>query len=336
MTRLSVLNLVPVRQGQSNADAIASMVRLAQATEELGYDRYWIAEHHNTPNLLSSATQVLVGHVLERTQRMRVGSGGVMLPNHSPLVVAEQYGTLATIFPGRVDLGLGRAPGTDQRTAEVLRRQKADLAEHFPDDVRALQRYFGPLHGQGMVTAPLCAELEVPLYILGSSTESAYLAAELGLPYAFAAHFAPRMLEQALDIYRHYFRPSKVLAKPYVIVCLNVIGATSDEEANHLVTSQQQLFLSVVRNSRQPLMPPVDSMDGIWSAGEAAMAGQMLACSLIGGPESLTEQTQVLQDRLQADELMAVSYIFDEEKQLASYRLFAEVVARIDNEARAG
>lgn len=326
MPELSVLNLVPVRQGQTPAQAVESMVRLAQDAERMGYLRYWIAEHHNAASLVSSATQVLIGHTLAHTERIRVGSGGVMLPNHSPLMVAEQYGTLDTLYPGRVDLGLGRAPGTDQLTAAALRRNGHDAAFHFPDEVRQLQRYFGPEDAQGFVRAFPGVGREVPLYILGSSTESAYLAAELGLPYAFAAHFAPRMLEAALAIYRREFRPSAVLKQPYVIVALNVIAAGSDEEAEWLATSQQQFFLNVVRNSRRPLPPPVESMDGIWTESEAAMAQQMLACSLIGGPQRLAEQYAALEQRLQADEWMAVSYIYDEHKQTDSYRRFYQTV----------
>ncbi|WP_274584732.1 LLM class flavin-dependent oxidoreductase [Neisseria leonii] len=325
MPELSVLNLAPLRQGQTAAQAIDSMIRLAQEAEQIGYLRYWIAEHHNTAALVSSATQVLIGHTLAHTRRIRVGSGGVMLPNHSPLLVAEQYGTLDTIYPGRVDLGLGRAPGTDQLTAAALRRHSGDVVWTFPDDVRQLQRYFAAEDAQGFVRAFPGTGRNVPLYILGSGTESAYLAAELGLPYAFAAHFAPRMLETALAIYRREFRPSAVLSRPYVIVALNVIAADSDEEAAFLATSQQQFFLNVVRSSSRPLLPPVKSMDGLWTESEAAAAQQMLACSLVGGPETLARQYGILNETLRPDEWMAVSYIFDEQKQSASYRRFFEL-----------
>ena len=326
-TAVSMLNLVPVRAGQSNAEAIQSMIALAREAEKLDYVRYWIAEHHNTRSLVSSATQLLIGHTLAHTDKIRVGSGGVMLPNHSPLMVAEQYGTLATIYPDRVDLGLGRAPGTDQMTAAALRRSERDVALNFPSDVRALQRYFGPADAQGYVRAFPGVGLEVPLYILGSSTESAYLAAELGLPYVFAAHFAPRMLEMALDIYRREFKPSAVLDKPEVIVCLNVIAADSDEEAAYLSTTQQQFFLNVVRNTRQPLQPPVETMQGVWTEAEETMARQMLSCSLVGGKESVAAQFEALQTRLRADEIMAVSYIYDEAKQYHSYRLLKEIAS---------
>ncbi len=327
MTTVSMLNLVPVRAGQTNAEAIQSMITLAQQAEALGYARYWIAEHHNTQSLVSSATQLLIGHTLAHTDTIRVGSGGVMLPNHSPLLVAEQYGTLATIYPERVDLGLGRAPGTDQMTAAALRRNERDVSLNFPADVRALQRYFGPADAQGYVKAFPGVGLDVPLYILGSSTESACLAAELGLPYVFAAHFAPRMLEMALEIYRREFKPSAVLDKPEVIVCLNVIAADSDEEAEYLATTQQQFFLNVVRNTRQPLQPPVETMQGVWTEAEEAMARQMLSCSLVGGKASVAAQLEEWQTRLRADEIMAVSYIYDESKQYHSYRLFKEIAS---------
>lgn len=326
MTTVSALNLVPVRQGQTQAQAIQSMVGLAQEVERLGYVRYWIAEHHNMPTLVSSATQLLIGHALANTSTIRVGSGGVMLPNHSPLMVAEQYGTLATLHPGRVDLGLGRAPGTDMRTAAALRRGPRDTAETFPEDVRELQRYFGDMDVQGPVKAFPGLGLKVPLYILGSSTESAWLAASLGLPYVFAAHFAPRMLEMAVDIYRKEFRPSEVLKEPHFTVCLNVIAADTDEEARFLQTSQQQFFLNVVRHAGNPLLPPVPSMDGIWTEDEAAAAAQMMACSLVGSAASVQQQYQQLQERLHADEIMVVSYIFDEQKQYQSYRIFRDLI----------
>lgn len=326
MIKLSVLNLVPVREGQSQADAIAAMVRLAQETERLGYKRYWIAEHHNTANLVSSATQILIGHTLAHTKKIRVGSGGVMMPNHSPLLVAEQYGTLATLYPSRVDLGLGRAPGTDPQTAAALRRNERDVSLKFPEDVRELQRYFADLSQQEYVKAYPGLGLELPLYILGSSTESAFLAAELGLPYVFASHFAPRMMEMAIDIYRKQFKPSKVLNKPYVIVCLNVIAADSNEQAKQLETTQQQFFLNVVTGRQQLLQPPVADMDKIWTPSEKLMVERMLDCSLVGDIGKIREDFHRLQAKVNADELMVVSYIFDEEKQFESYRLFKQMI----------
>lgn len=327
MIPVSVLNLVPIRAGQTPAEAIQSMIDLAQEVERIGYQRYWIAEHHNAASLVSSATQVLISHVLTHTKTIRVGSGGVMLPNHSPLLVAEQYGTLATIYPNRVDLGLGRAPGTDQHTALALRRNMRDVSFDFPQDVQTLQRYLGPADKQGYVRAFPGVGLEIPLYILGSSTDSAYLAAQLGLPYVFAAHFAPRMLESALEIYRREFQPSKVLAQPYVIVCLNVIAADTDEEAQLLATTQQQFFLNIVRNTHQPLQAPQKDMAQVWQPGEQAAVAAMLDCSLIGGKASVASQLEALQNRLHADELMVVSYIYDEAKQYHSYRLLHEIAA---------
>lgn len=330
MPTLSVLNLVPVRQGQSNAEAMQAMVRLAQAVEKLGYQRYWIAEHHNTANLVSSATQILIGHTLAHTEKIRVGSGGVMLPNHSPLLVAEQYGTLATLYPNRVELGLGRAPGTDPHTAAALRRTTRDLSDQFPQDIAELQRYLGTPEEQNEVKAHPGLGTQLPLYILGSSTESAFLAAELGRPYVFAAHFAPRMLEMAVAIYRERFKPSKWLAEPYVIVCLNVIAAESQTEAEQLATTQQQFFLNVLRGTQLPLQPPVENMDSLWTPSEKMMAERMLSCSLIGDPNKIKTDLKCLQANVNADELMVVSYIFDEQKQINAYRLFKKLIDEME------
>lgn len=326
MPQLSALSLAPVRQGQNHFQAIESMVKLAQEVEKIGYRRFWIAEHHNMPSLASSATQLLILRTLENTRSIRVGSGGVMLPNHSPLLVAEQYGTLAVLYPDRVDLGLGRAPGTDQMTAAALRRQQPHVSHEFPNDIQELQRYFGAPEQQGYVRAFPGEGLGVPLYILGSSTESAYLAAELGLPYAFAAHFAPRMLEAALEIYRREFKPSEVLDRPYVIVALNAALADTDEEARHLFTTTEQFALNVVRGTRFPVLPPVGSMDGLWTPDEEAYVRQFTSCSVVGSPESAAAQMAALQTRLRADEWMVTGYIFDEAAQYRSYRMLKEVI----------
>ncbi|KKK37769.1 hypothetical protein WQ57_12420 [Mesobacillus campisalis] len=323
---VSVLNLAPIRQGQSSKDAIHAMVELAQATEEMGYKRYWIAEHHNSPTLVSSATSILINHTLEHTSTIRVGSGGIMLPNHSPLVVAEQFGTMATMYPGRLDLGLGRAPGTDMMTASALRRSQNDSVYTFPEDVEALLTYFGPEEKQNYVKAYPGVGTNVPVYILGSSTDSAYLAASMGLPYVFASHFAPRYMEEAISIYRRRFQPSQYLDKPYMMVCLNVIAAESDEEAEHLSTSMKQFFLNVVRGSQNPLMPPVDTMEGIWNPMEKEMAESMSSVTLMGSKASVREQLTAFQEHYRVDELMAVSYIFDPEKQKRSYEILKEVV----------
>ncbi|MDH3000686.1 hypothetical protein A1D23_09675 [Chelonobacter oris] len=322
---VSVLNLAPVRQGFDNRQAIEAMTTLAQQTEKLGYCRYWVAEHHNTPGLVSSATSILISHLLQHSDHIRIGSGGVMLPNHSPLMVAEQYGTLETLYPNRVDLGLGRAPGTDQATAQALRRSGMETALTFPDDVRALQRYLGDSRRQGFVKAYPGVDTHVPLYILGSSTGSAYLAAELGLPYVFAAHFAPRVLESAVGIYRQNFKPSAVLEKPYFILCLNVIAAETDAEAELLATSQQRFFLNVVRNTRLPLQPPKPIETGEIEPHEQRVVDSMTACTLLGSQASITEQLTQLQRIIKADEIMAVTYIYDLEKQLHSYRLFKQI-----------
>jgi luciferase family oxidoreductase group 1 len=323
---VSVLNLAPIREGQNSQQAIEEMVKLAKATEAMGYQRYWIAEHHNTPTLVSSATSILIKHTLEHTHTIKVGSGGIMLPNHSPLVVAEQFGTMATIYPNRVELGLGRAPGTDMMTASALRRSKNDSVYTFPEDVQALLTYFGPEEHQGYVRAYPGLETNVPIYILGSSTDSAYLAASLGLPYVFASHFAPKFMGEAISIYRERFQPSEYLDKPYMMVCLNVIAAESDEEAKYQQTTMQQFFLNVVRGSRNPLQPPVTSMDGIWNPMEEDMAKSMSSVTLIGNKDTIRQQLTSFQDRYAVDEIMAVSYIYDPEKQKRSYEIFKEVV----------
>lgn len=341
--KLSILNLAPVREGQDYAQAIEAVVRLAQHAERIGIERYWIAEHHNMPNLASSATQLLIQHTLAHTHTLRIGSGGVMLPNHAPYAVAEQYGTLETIYPGRVELGLGRAPGTDMATAYAIRkgRQHGDFAE----EIAELRSYFDD---SNRVSAYPAAGLNVPFYILGSSTESAYLAAELGLPYAFASHFAPRMLEAAVRIYREQFKPSEYLAEPYVMIGVNAIVADSDEEAKRLATTQTQFFLNVVTNARQKLQPPVADEEDIWRnlqqshraphfgpvdlnalpiyTEERAVVEQMTACSLIGSPESVAFQLQQLRRAVEFDEIIAVSYIFDEALQQRSYALLKEIV----------
>jgi luciferase family oxidoreductase group 1 len=323
---VSVLNLVPIRVGQSTKQAIDAMVDLAQTVEKLGYSRYWIAEHHNTTTLASSATAILIKHALENTNHIRVGSGGIMLPNHSPLVVAEQFGTMETIYPNRVDLGLGRAPGTDMMTANALRRSKNDSVYTFPEDVKDLLTYFGPENQQGYVKAFPGVGTKIPIYILGSSTDSAYLAARLGLPYVFASHFAPRYMEEAISIYRHRFQPSEYSDKPYMMVCLNVIAAETDEEAQHLSTTMHQFFLNVVRNSRMPLSPPVENMDHLWNPMEKEMATSMSSMTLLGSKESVRQQLTRFQEKYDVDEIMAVSYIYDPGKQKRSYEILKEVV----------
>jgi luciferase family oxidoreductase group 1 len=323
---VSVLNLAPIRAGQGPKQAIDAMAELAQVVEKMGYQRYWIAEHHNTPTLVSSATSILIKHVLEQTNTIKVGSGGIMLPNHSPLVVAEQFGTMATIYPNRVELGLGRAPGTDMKTASALRRSKNDPVYTFPDDVQALLTYFGSEEQQSYVKAYPGVGTNIPIYILGSSTDSAYLAAKLGLPYVFASHFAPRFMEEAIRIYRDRFQPSEYLDQPYMMVCLNVIAAETDEEAEFQSTTMKQFFLNVVRGSQSPLQPPVENLDELWTPMEKEMAESMSSVTLLGSKETVRQQLTAFQDYYNVDEIMAVSYIYDTDKQKRSYQILKEIV----------
>lgn len=326
---VSVLNLAPIREGEDQRQAIDAVVDLARATEEMGYKRYWIAEHHNTPNLVSSATVLLIKHVLEHTEKIRVGSGGIMLPNHAPLVVAEQFGTMATIYPDRLDLGLGRAPGTDMLTASALRRSKGnDPVYTFPNDVESLLQYFGPLDQQGHVKAYPGVDTNVPLYILGSSTDSAYLAAKLGLPYAFASHFAPRHMAEAIAIYRENFKPSTYLKEPYIIVCLNVIVAETDEAAKLEFNTTLQFFLNVIRGAAKPLSPPINDIESVWSPREKMAVESMVNESWVGSEDSVRRQMIDFQNKYDVDEIMAISYLYDRDKQIQSYQLLKNIVTK--------
>lgn len=287
---VSILDLVAVSEGFTAKEALEDMVSLAQHAEGLGYRRFWLSEHHNSPTLASSATSILIAKVLDNTESIEVGSGGIMLPNHTPLVVAEQFGTLDTMYPGRVSLGLGRAPGTDMQTAHALRRTTQETAFAFPQDVVELQNYLKPAEHQSMVRAYPGVGTEVPIYILGSSTSSAQLAARLGLPYVFAAHFAPQQLKQALQLYRSQFQPSEYLAEPYVMVCVNVIAADTTEEAEMLSTSSQMFYLNVVRGTKNLLQPPVETMDGKWSLYEENVARGMSEYTFTGDQETISSQ----------------------------------------------
>ncbi|WP_414042853.1 LLM class flavin-dependent oxidoreductase [Macrococcus animalis] len=322
---ISILNLAPVRKGDTNKDAINQLVSLAQLAEELGYNRYWIAEHHNTPSLVSSATTILMSHVLQHTNSIQVGSGGIMLPNHAPLVVAEQIGTLATIYPNRLNLGLGRAPGTDMMTASALRRDRHDSVYTFPEEIQELLKYFGPEEKQGFVKAYPGADTNVPIYVLGSSTDSAHLAARLGLPYAFAGHFAPEQMKEAIAIYRNLFQKSEYLDKPYVMVGTNIIIGETDEEAKYLATSTHQFFLSVVRNSRLPLQPPVEDMDALWTPQEKQMAMSRTRTGFVGSKETVKKELQAFQDEFNVDEFIVVSYIYDLDKLHQSFKWLKEI-----------
>jgi luciferase family oxidoreductase group 1 len=275
--KFSVLDLVPVTQGNAIKNSFENSLELAQKAEELGFERFWISEHHNMASVASSATAILIGYVAQGTSKIRIGSGGIMLPNHSPLVVAEKFGTLETLFPGRIDLGLGRAPGTDQKTAMALRRMRRETVQDFPNDIQELQRFFSSVNSSQPVRAIPGEGLDIPIYLLGSSTFSAHLAGELGLPYAFASHFAPTHLYTALNLYKQSFKPSSQLEKPYSIACVNVIAADTDNEAHRLSTSQKQFALGIIRNERKPMPPPIESMDGLWNGTEQAAIEQMMS-----------------------------------------------------------
>lgn len=321
----SILDLATVIEGKTPADTFKNSMELAQAAEKLGYTRYWFAEHHNMVSVASSATAVLIGYIAGGTSTIRVGSGGIMLPNHSPLVVAEQFGTLASLYPGRIDLGLGRAPGTDQITAKAIRGENFNAAHYFPQDVKKLQQFFSADNASNEVRAIPGEGLDVPMWILGSSTDSAQLAAAMGLPYAFASHFAPAYFLNAIRIYRENFRPSEYLKTPYVMACVNVVAADTDEEAEFLSTSVLQFFMGVVTGKRGLLPPPVKSMDDIWTIYEAEAVKQMLTYSFVGGPESLKSQMDVFISLSEVDEVMATSHIFDHQARLKSYELFSEI-----------
>lgn len=325
--KLSALNLVPIREGQDDKDAINDMVKLAQGLDELGYERYWIAEHHNAPNLVSSATALLIQHTLEHTERIKVGSGGIMLPNHAPLIVAEQFGTMETLFPHRVNLGLGRAPGTDMMTASALRRDQHNGVYQFPEEVEQLEKYFGPGNQQAYVRAYPAVGKNVPLYILGSSTDSAHVAARRGLPYVFAGHFAPQQMKEAIQIYKELFEPSDVLSEPYVIVCLNVIVSDTDTHAEYLASTMAQVMVSITRGRMQPVQPPTDDLKGLLTPREYELAKQRFSGSLIGSEDSVKRQLEdFIKEYGEIDELMAISYIYDQDKQLESYQRLQKVI----------
>lgn len=323
---LSMLDLVAVREGGTVADALTIALRTAQHAESLGFTRYWLAEHHNMSGIASSATAVLVGHIAGGTRHIRVGSGGVMLPNHAPLVVAEAFGTLAELYPGRIDLGLGRAPGTDPLTMRALRRDRVESEQDFPRDVAELQRLLAPAEpGQRLIAMP-GAGTEVPIWLLGSSLFSAQLAAERGLPYAFASHFAPRYLLQALEMYRHNFRPSKHLAKPYAIVGVPLIAAPTDEEAEFLASSTYQRVLGILTGRRGQLPAPVEHYMHRLHPQERAAIADFLACAVVGGPGTVLDGLQALLQSTEADEFMLVSDVFDPALRLRSLSIAAEVV----------
>ncbi len=332
MAILSVLDLAPVPQGSSPADALHNALDLAQHAERLGYRRYWVAEHHNMVGIASAATSVVVGYLAGGTHTIRVGAGGIMLPNHSPLVIAEQFGTLDALYPGRIDLGLGRAPGSDPLTSQAMRRDPM-ASDSFPQDVMELQALLGPVQPGQRVQAVPGGGSAVKLWILGSSLFGAQLAAHLGLPYAFASHFAPDALLQALDIYRSRFRPSEQLARPHAMVGVNVVAAATDAEARRLFTSTQQSFTNMFRGTRGKLQPPIDDIETYWTPMEKRQAGGMLACSFVGGPDTVQRELRAFLDETGADELMVASNIYDHGARKQSYGILAELRTAFAREA---
>lgn len=324
MVQLSILELGRVRQGSDRRAALDDARELGRNAEAWGYERLWVAEHHNMPTVTTSATSLVIAHIAAGTKTLRVGAGGIMLPNHAPYVIAEQFGTLDTLFPGRIDLGLGRAPGTDQLTLRALRRDPS-AADHFPEDVLELQAFLAPARPGQRIEAVPGSGTKVPIWILGSSLFGAQLAAELGLPYGFASHFAPQALDAALKIYRERFKPSEQLSKPYALVGVNVIAAATDAEARRLATSQQMSFADMFRGARSLTKPPIDDIETYWSPQEKAQASQMLGCSVVGNPDTVRDGLRKLIERTDADELMVVSDVFEPTSRLRSFELIAEV-----------
>jgi luciferase family oxidoreductase group 1 len=329
MIPFSILDLCPIADGGSASQSLRNSLDLAQNAEEWGFNRFWLAEHHGMPGIASAATAVLIGQVAAATSRIRVGAGGIMLPNHAPLVVAEQFGTLEALFPGRIDLGLGRAPGTDPATARALRRTLESDPERFPEDVSELMSYFRPSQPGQTVRAVPGEGLDVPVWILGSSLFGAQLAAAMGLPYAFASHFAPAQMMEAIDLYRHLFRPSEHLERPYVMLGYNVFAADSDEEAGFLASSMKQAFLNLRRGRPTPLPAPVENFDERLTPSERELLGQIMACSAIGSPETVREELAAFIERTAPDEIMIATQMHDHDKRLRSYRIAAEARARL-------
>ncbi|MDB6127722.1 MAG: limB [Verrucomicrobia bacterium] len=324
MVPYSVLDLSPIVQGGTAADALQRSLDLARQAEKLGFNRYWLAEHHNMPGIASAATSVVIGHVAAGTSTIRVGSGGIMLPNHAPLVIAEQFGTLASLFPGRIDLGLGRAPGTDPLTARALRRGTADSADTFPQDVMELQAYFRPAIPNQAVVAVPGAGLDVPIWLLGSSLFSAQLAAALGLPFAFASHFAPDQLEEALTMYRKEYTPSEEWPKPYAIAAIGVIAADTDDEAARLFTSLQQSFIKLRRGHPGPLPPPIADLNTMSSALEQSMVSRAFREAVVGSPATVKHGIKAFLERTKVDELMVTAAIYDHAARRRSYELVSQ------------
>ncbi|OEO23247.1 hypothetical protein AX279_23300 [Pseudomonas sp. J237] len=324
-TKISILDLAPIRDDGGPQQALHNSLALAQHAERLGYERFWVAEHHNMDGIASSATAVLLGYLAAGTSTIRLGSGGVMLPNHAPLVIAEQFGTLATLYPGRIELGLGRAPGADQYTAHALRRERSGSADDFPADVEELQGYLGPRTRNQRVVAMPGADTNVPIWLLGSSLFSAQLAGMKGLPYAFASHFAPRMMHEAIRVYRNHFKPSATLDKPYVMLGVPLVAADTDEQADYLVTSVYQRILALIRGQSLVQRPPVDSMEGLWLPHERAAVGDFLGMAVVGGPEKVRARLDVLLEQTDADELIFTGDLYNFDDRLRSFEILAQL-----------
>ena len=330
-TFYSILDLALVSEGHTMKETFNNVLELAQHAETFGYTRYWLAEHHNAPNIGSSATSVLIGYVAEGTNTLRIGSGGIMLPNHSPLIIAEQFGTLASLYPNRIDLGLGRAPGTDRATAEAIRSDFMLAAHSFPKEIEKIEAYFSKENASSKVRAPVAEGVEVPLYILGSSTDSAYLAAKKGLPYAFASHFATIHLWEALAIYRKEFQASKVLNKPYVMAGVNIIIADTDEEAQRLSTSLIRMIVGIFTGNRDYVQAPTAMTADLQEMLQHPQVHQMLKYSFIGSKATVKAQIKEFMEQTQADELIAVTNIYDVKDRIRSYQLFAEIMKELND-----
>ena len=328
MVPLSVLDLSPIREGGTAGEALQNSLSLAQHAERLGYTRYWVAEHHNMRGIASAATSVVIGHIAGGTRSIRVGAGGIMLPNHAPLVIAEQFGTLDALYPGRIDLGLGRAPGTDQLTSQALRRTLAGSVDDFPKDVLELQAFLGEVQDGQRVQATPGANSNVPLWILGSSLYGASLAAALGLPYAFASHFAPQAMDQAIALYRERFKPSEQLSEPYVMLGYNIVAADTDEEAQYLRSSAEQAMLNLRRGMPGQLPPPVRNFRASLGDMELRMLDDVARCAAVGTASSVRAQLEEFVRRTGANEIMVVAQIFEHDARLRSYELASSALAQ--------
>ncbi|WP_017902539.1 LLM class flavin-dependent oxidoreductase [Pseudomonas asplenii] len=324
--KFSTLDLVPVRQDGGPAQSLRNSLDLARHVEKCGFTRFWVAEHHNMDGIASSATSVLLAYLAGGTSSIRVGSGGVMLPNHAPLVIAEQFGTLESLYPGRIDLGLGRAPGSDQMTAHALRRERSGSSDDFPDDVAELMKYLGPRTPDQRVIAVPGTGTQVPVWLLGSSLFSAQLAGERGLPYAFASHFAPRYMHEAIRVYRNHFKPSDVLDKPYVMLGVPLVAADTDEQADYLATSVYQRILALMRGQSLVQRPPVQSMDGLWLPHEKEAVASFLGLAMVGSPQKIRARLEVLVEQTQADELIFTCDLYEHADRLHSYELLSQVM----------